>query len=178
MSLAELLLKLVELLWPLRIVAEYEHGCVYRCGKYVRTVGPGCYFVIPWFWSILEINRSRGIISTGRQDITTKDAGTLSYSATAPIWVKDAAVALNEVDEVRETAQELFTSVLSERLADVDANRLTPESRGRLVSDLQRWANEEARVFGLEFGRVRFTSFLRDPKTFRLLADSQAAANW
>jgi regulator of protease activity HflC (stomatin/prohibitin superfamily) len=178
MTIAQFIAEMVQLLWPFRVVAQWEFGLLYRNGRFVRVLEPGVYFVIPWFWTVNEINKSRGIVGTGRKDITTKDGGTLSFEATAPVWVRDPATAINTVDEVRETAQELFSSVLSERLADVDASRLTPESRGRLVADLLRWVNTEAAEFGLEFGRVRFTSFVRNARTVRLLMDQNTIANW
>lgn len=179
--LAELLgiiKELVQLLWPFEMVHQWEKGNYYIFGRYWKTVGPGVYPVVPWFFFVETVHISRGVVGTGRKDITTKDGGLLSYEATAPIWVRDANVAVNEVDELRETAQELFSSVISERLADVDADRLKPESRGRLVSDLLRWANDEAREYGLEFGRIRFTSYVRNLPTHRLLMDQNTIANW
>jgi regulator of protease activity HflC (stomatin/prohibitin superfamily) len=177
-ELLGILVQIWNVIWPFQIVAQWEQGNYYVFGRYWKTVGPGLYPVVPWFFKIIDVSVARGIVGTGRQDITTADGGTLSYAATAPLWVRDANKAINDVDDVKTTAQELFTSVLSEKLADVDAGRLDPQSRGRLVSDLQRWCNTEGAEWGLEFGRVRFTSYVRNVKTYRLLTDANAVVNW
>jgi len=179
--LAELLgiiVEITKLLWPFHMIHTWERGAYYVFGRYWKTLGPGTYPVIPWFFHVENINISRGIVGTGRKDITTSDGGTLSFEASAPVWVRDPEVALNTVDEYRETAQELFASILAEKLADVAATRLAPEGRGRLVADLGRWVQEEAREYGMEFGRVRFLSFVRNAKTVRLLMDQNTIANW
>lgn len=179
MSIGELIIKVIELLWPFRIVAEYEEACYYRCGHFWKVVGPGCYMVIPWFFTLIEASTQSAIISTGRCDITLSDGRTLSFDATAWARVADTAKAINTVDDYKETSQEILASVLSDKLGEVDTDRLSASKRGRLFSDLRRWVADEAIEKGIEISKVRFKSFVLPPRTYRLLIDQGSpASSW
>jgi regulator of protease activity HflC (stomatin/prohibitin superfamily) len=102
----------------------------------------------------------------------------LSFAASATVRVVDVKAALNAVDNYTETVQELLGAVLADKLAEVDADRLTPQKRGRLFADLRRWVAEEAIPYGIEVKRVRFTSFITNAKAHRLIIDTQQAVNW
>lgn len=173
-----LLLDAIAYIWPLRIVKEWERGGYLVCGRWRREVGPGLYPVVPWFTEVMELSVAEAIVGTGRQDITLSDGSTLSFSATATVGVCDIKLALTAVDSVTETTQELLASVLADKLAEVDAARLTPEKRGRLFADLKRWVATEAALYGIEVRTVRFTSFLLNTKAHRLIIDQQQAVNW
>lgn len=165
-------------LWPFRLVDHWERAGLYVFGRWWKEVGPGCYLIVPFFMDVKTIPVCEAIVGTGRQDICLTDDTVLSFAATATVKVSNVYLALNAVDDYAETAQELLSSVLAERLADVDAARLTPEKRGRLLGDLRRWVAEEAAAYGVEVSRVRFTSFVLRAKVHRLLIDQNAAAKW
>lgn len=75
------------------------------------------------------------------------------------------------MDSYTETSREALSAVLADRLASVDAERLTPEKRGRLMADLTRWVNEETSVYGIESSQVRFVTFVRNARTLRIMQD-------
>lgn len=165
----------IQFLWPFRIIKAWESGNYYVFGRYWRTLGPGCYPVVPWFTDVHEVPVVPAIVETARQDITLKDGTVLSFSASAWACVVDVNLAVNTVDDYHQTTQELIRAVLADKLAEVAAERLRPEGRGRLLSDLRRWVDEEARQFGIEISKLRFTSFVTNARTFRLLQDSGVA---
>jgi regulator of protease activity HflC (stomatin/prohibitin superfamily) len=173
-----LLLDAIAYIWPLRIVRHWERGGYYVLGRWWKEVKPGVYPVVPWFTEVLEVSMAEAIVGTGRQDITLADGSMLSFSATATVKVVDPYKALNAVNDYDATMQELLSSVLAERLAAVDAERLTPDKRGRLMPDLRRWLGDEALEYGIEVKRVRFTSFVTNVKTHRLLIDQAATVQW
>ena len=168
----------IQFLWPFRIVREWERGGYYVLGRWWREIKPGLYPVVPWFTEVVEASVVEGIVGTGRQDITLSDGSMLSFAASATVRVVDVKAALNAVDNYTETVQELLGAVLADKLAEVDAARLTPEKRGRLFADLRRWVAEEALPYGIEVKRVRFTSFITNAKAHRLIIDTQQAVNW
>lgn len=173
-----LLLDSIQYLWPFRMVRQWERGGYYVCGRWWRDIGPGVYPVVPWFTEVTETSVVEAIVGTGRQDITLSDGSMLSFTATATVQVIDVRLALNAVDSYTETMQELLGSVLAEKLAEVDAVRLTPEKRGRLFADLRRWVAEEALPYGIEVRKVRFTSFITNAKAHRLIIDQNAPVVW
>lgn len=174
----KILLDSINFLWPFRKVEHWEVGGYYVFGRWNREVGPGIWPIIPWFTEVMTCSTAEAIVGTGRQDITLQDGSMLSFSATAVVRVKDAYSALNLVDQYHETMQELLSSVLADKLATVDASRFEPEKRGRLAADLQRWVQEEATPYGIEVKKVRFTSFLSNVKSHRLIIDQQHISPW
>ncbi len=168
----------IEFLWPLRKVEQWERGLLYRNGRYVRELGPGIYPILPWFHDIKAWSVVPGILQTPRIDITAQDGTMVTLQVSATVRVVDLAQAVNTIDAYMETTQELITAVVAEKLAEVDAARLAPEKRGRLLADLRRWVAAEALEIGVDVSKLRFTTFVMNPRPFRLLGDAAAAAPW
>ncbi len=166
-----LLLQWLEKGWPFRRIDQWERGGYYVCGRYKRQLGPGVYPVIPWFTDVLAYSVVPELIETGRQDITLSDGTGVSYSISAWIQLVDFDKAVNTVGDHERTTKELVRAVCADRIANVDPARLKPEGRGRLIADLRRWVDEEASQFGMKVERIRFTSFVTNVKTFRLLQE-------
>ena len=173
-----LVLDSVQFLWPLRLVEPWERAVYSVCGRWTFEVGPGVYPIVPWFCEVRQQSVVTAILGTPRQDITLSDGSTLTFAATAKVRVANALLACLSVDDYHETTQELIGSVLAEKLAEVDAKRLEPEARKRLLADLRRWINAESMEWGVEVSHLRFTTFVLNVKTFRLLQESQAVAPW
>lgn len=165
-------------IWPLRKVHQWERGLRYRFGRYVTELTPGVYWATPWFAEIRSESVVPGIVQTPRIDITAQDGTMVTLQASATVRVVDLAKAVNEVDAYMETAQELITAVLAEKVAEVAADRLAPEKRGRLLSDLVRWVQKEADQIGIEVSKLRFTTFVTKARPFRLLGDNASVAPW
>ena len=168
----------IQFIWPLRIVQEWERGGYYLRGRWWREVGPGLYAVLPWFTEVRCISVVPAIVSTGRQDITLSDGTLLSFTASATVRVVNLNLAVNSVDSYTETTQELVSAVLADKLAEVDASRFTPEKRSRLLADLRRWVAPEAATFGVEITQLRFTTFVTNARTFRLMQDTPNVITW
>jgi regulator of protease activity HflC (stomatin/prohibitin superfamily) len=161
----------IQFIWPFKIIKEWERGGVYELGHFIRVVGPGCWPIIPWFTEIIEVPVVPKPIATGRQDITLKSGSTLSFDAAATLRVADVEKALNAIDDYHHSASVLLSSILAEKLADVEPDRFEPSKRGRLFSSLETWVQKECGVYGIEITNLRFTSFVLNARTLRLLID-------
>lgn len=172
------LVELIAFIWPGRLVKQWQRGARYRFGRYRGEVGPGVYWVVPWFTEVTEVDVCEAIIGTERLDVTLSDNSLLSFSATAVVQVVDVRAALNDVEQYRETAKEALAAVLADRLAAVDAARLEHGSRKRLLTDLQRWVAEELTPYGIAVRKLRFTSFVLNAKAHRLIVDQTDKKEW
>lgn len=177
-ELFNLVAQWAEFLWPFRRVQLFERALYTVCGRKQWEVGPGVYPVIPWFCEVDPVAMSKGIVATPRIDITLQDGRLLSCGVSAVVRVSDLRKAINAVDAFMESSQELLHAVVADKLADVDPKRLEPEGRRRLASDLRRWVNEEATEFGVEFDKLRFTTFVVNPRPYRVLSDGAQVAPW
>lgn len=170
-----LLIECIQFVWPLHIVAEYEQTGIYLAGRFRGVGGRGLYAKVPWFMRYINVEVQPYPITTGRMDITLSDHSTLSFDATAMVRVVDVGKALNEIDNFHHSATTCVAAILATKLAEVDADRLAPSGRKRLLGDLRRWISEDTSAFGVECLSVAFNSFVLNVRTYRLLTDASAA---
>lgn len=161
----------IQFIWPLTIVHEYEEGGVYEFGHFIRVVGPGCWPILPWFTKVMTVCKAPKPVATGRQDITLKNGHVLSFEAVATMQVMNTEKALNAIEDYHHSAGILLASILAEKLADVEPERFEPNRRGRLFSSLESTVKTEAEEYGISITRIRFTSFVLNTPTYRLLID-------
>jgi hypothetical protein len=173
-----LLLDSIAYLWPFHRVELFERALYTVCGRWQWEVGPGVWPLIPWFVEVKAESVVEGIVSTPRIDLTLKDGRQLSCSLSATVRVANLPRAINKVDAYMETATELMAAVAAEKILEVEADRLNPDKRGRLTSDLKKWIQAEADQYGVEFVRLRFTSFVFAPRFYRVMSDQGTASPW
>lgn len=171
------LVSILQFLWPFRTVEHWERGGLYWWGRYRGEKGPGIYPVIPFFMDIRAISTQPTPVSTPRLDITLKDGTLLTCIATAIMQVVDFDRAFNCLEEYKESAIELLTAIVADRLADFDINRLAPENRRKLLRSLRDSINIEASDYGLKVDRVRFITFIMKSRALRLVGDT-AGSGW
>lgn len=175
-ELLRLVLDSLAYLWPFRLVKTGELGGYYIFGKFWRTVTPGKpYPVIPWFMDVRCYADVPAIFSTPRLDLTLADGTLLSCVVTATGQMVDYNRAINTVDSYTETMIELVSAVSAHRIAECQKERLLPGARGRFLSDLTRWINAESIEWGIQVSKVRFQTFVFNPRTFRLMQDAGVA---
>jgi regulator of protease activity HflC (stomatin/prohibitin superfamily) len=170
-DIGRFIVEIIGFLWPLRIVWQWEQGAYYICGKYWQDVGPGLWPMIPFFMDV----KTEGVLPqpfvTPLQTITTKDGGTLTFSATIKIRVLSIGKAYNTVLNWGETAEEDTAASLADELSKVESSRLEPTQRGRLIATCRNVLDKELGTYGLEIEKLRFNNFVRNMKVYRLLQD-------
>lgn len=172
------LLDSLAFIWPLKIVDQWERAGVYAGGKWKEEVGAGMHLLCPWYHHLEPVSIAPELVGTGRQDITLSDGRTLSFSAVATLRVTDVNRALNSIGSYKESTQELIGSYLAEQLADADADRLSPARRGRFFAGLVKGLAAEASEMGVEVTKLRFTSFVVNVRTVRLLMEQGTPIPW
>lgn len=172
-DLIRFVIEMLQQLWPLRLVLQWQMGVYYLCGRYAGTVGPGVWPVIPWLMDVLKVDVVPAIYATPLQTVTLRDNRALTFSATVTTEVEDAAQAVNAVERWPETTVELVSGLLSERLADVKPDRFDPArgKRDNLIEELRKEMDEETAKFGVRIRALRFSNFAVGVRTYRLLSE-------
>jgi regulator of protease activity HflC (stomatin/prohibitin superfamily) len=168
------LIDLLAFIWPLRRVEQWEVGGRYWWGRWVKTVGPGVYFVIPWFGEVRAVTTAEVILGTGRLDLAIKDNTVLSYAATATLKIVDPYLALNAVHEYQETAQEALMAVLSGVLGDESLESFEPKKRTWLLKRVETAVREKLGRYGMEVLEVNFISLIPNARIHRLVMDQMS----
>ncbi len=168
----------LQFFWPFKKIKQWERGLKYRGGLFVKEKGPGIVFIIPWVHDLHTESMLKGIVGTPRLDITVRDGKMLTFQASAWARVVDLQLAYQGVDAYMETTAENMAQIIATKLAEVDADRLQPEKRRRLLTDLQMWVNQQSSTYGVEITDLGFTTFVVNPRTYRLLGDDAPVASW
>lgn len=166
-----LLLDSIAYLWPFRIVREYERGAYYVTGRFWKVMGPGLKLVCPFFTEIQIEGVVRDVYVTPLQTISTRGGGSLTFSATMTVTIADLGRAYNSVMRYSESARESASAILAEKLAEVDAEMLEPEKRGRLVAGCLSRLRSEIEPLGLAVETLRFNNFVKNMRAYRLFQD-------
>lgn len=183
-ELFRIVLDSIAYLWPFRIVRQSEDAGYYIGGRLMWRLSAyrwnkGIYVVVPFFCQIRELPNVPGMIRTARLDLTLKDGTMLTVGASAWARVVDFTLAMEGVDDYRETAEEAFAAVIAERLAEIDAEKVTAgEKREGLLRNLTKLVNKETMAFGVEVTNVRFTTFALNVRTYRLMQDIANVGSW
>lgn len=172
-DLIRFVIEMLQQLWPLRMILQWQRGVYYCFGRYAGTVGPGVWPVIPWLMDVLKVDVVPAIYGTPLQTVTLRDNRALTFSATVTTEVEDANLAVNAVERWQETTVELVSGLLSERLADVEPSRFDPArgKRDRLIEDLREEMDAETSKFGVRIRALRFSNFALGVRTFRFLSE-------
>lgn len=91
-----------ENLLPFEIITPDKMGVRLRMGKYVETVGPGCYWFFPLFSTINWIEVTPQVVDLPDRSMTDKVGRTYSVSGTIEYFVEDAYKALYVVQDYDE----------------------------------------------------------------------------
>ena len=78
------------------IVYEYQRALKYSEGRYVGTMKPGQYWILPKFSSIVPVDIRPEFITIQGQDVLSADGVTLKVSLAAEFQVADPHVAINK----------------------------------------------------------------------------------
>jgi SPFH domain / Band 7 family len=166
-----LILDSIAYLWPFEIVYGWEKANYYICGKFWRTLRPGLKIKIPFFTLIETESVVPMIFVTPLQSIMLKDGGTLTFSATITLNVEDLDKALNKVDAWKQTATELTSGLLAEKLASTDATLFEPEKRGYLIGGCKVTLGNALNEYGVRVSALRFNNFIRNMRVYRIFND-------
>lgn len=170
-DLGRFIVEIIGYLWPLKIVWQWERGAYYVFGRYWRDVGPFIYPYIPFFTDIRTEGVVRQTFVTPLQTITTKDGGTLTFSASIKLRVVHLGQAYNTVLQWDETALEDACASLADKLADVEVTRFDHTGRGRLIAACRLELDKELGEYGLAIEKLRFNNFVRNMRVYRIFND-------
>lgn len=147
-------------IWPVRIIDADCQGVLFVLGRWTFLLSPGPYLFIPGLMRIEERVVVYQEMDCQLQSMVTKDNVETCFSGNVGYIIKDARKASTLVEDVDQTLERASRA----HLADVvnqnnyDDIRKNIKKAGRIArNNLAR----EARVWGVDIVRVRFSDFVR-----------------
>lgn len=187
-ELWQLVVSSIEFLWPFKIVHEWERALYIANGHVVipwrwvamdrdlrtpmesKELQPGLYFRLPFFTDVHCVAVSWNYVDSKRLDLTLKDGRTASFEAVAKVRTVDVVAAYVGYYDFDIDIVAAFRAAISETLVEAEPERFDAGKRGRLLgTSLLRATREAIGPIGHECESVQVTTFVLQPKVFRLL---------
>ncbi|HKO04239.1 MAG TPA: slipin family protein [Candidatus Acidoferrales bacterium] len=135
---------------PLKHVTVFEHqkGMKYSQGRYVGTLEPGQYWILPFFTSIVPVDTRKEFISIQGQDVLSADGVTLKVSLAAEFQVSDPDLAINKNTNFR-TSLHLTLQMALREIVGKERIDVLMENRAGIGAKLMELCSAKASEYGL-----------------------------
>lgn len=130
-------------------VYEYQKALKYTKGRYMATLGPGQYWVVSRFSSIVPVDIRPEFITIQGQDVLSADGVTLKVSLAAEFQVADPNVAINKNVNFRTSLYLTLQMALREIVGKEKIDTLL-ENRAGISGKLMELTSEKASELGLK----------------------------
>lgn len=108
----------------IKIVQEWERGVVFRLGRFVRVVGPGIQFIIPFIERMIKVDIRVFAVDVPKQEIITKDNVTVRVNAVVYFRVVDPMAALVRVENYLYATQQVSQTTLRDVIGQSELDEL------------------------------------------------------
>lgn len=148
---AAIVVWIVAKILPLKRVTvfEYQKALKYTQGRYQETLGPGQYWILPSWSSIVPVDVRPEFITVPGQDVLSADSVTLKVSLAAQFEVSDPNVAVNKNANFRNSLYLLLQISLREIVGEEKIDALL-ENRAAISTKLMELTSAKATELGLK----------------------------
>jgi regulator of protease activity HflC (stomatin/prohibitin superfamily) len=131
------------------ILYEYQKGLKYTKGRYAATLGPGQYWILSTFSSVLPVDIRPQFVTIPGQDVLSSDGVTLKVSLAAEFQVADPNVAINKNASFQNSLYLTLQMAVREIVGKEKIDTLI-ENRASFGSKLMELTTDKATEYGLE----------------------------
>jgi regulator of protease activity HflC (stomatin/prohibitin superfamily) len=148
--LVAVLLVIIWKLTPLKRVTvfEYQKGMKYIRGRYMGSLDPGQYWILPHFTSIVPVDIRQEFLAIQGQDVLSADGVTLKVSLAAEFQVSDPNLAINKNLNFRTSLYLTLQMALREIIGKEKIDALM-ENRAGISAKLMELCSAKASEYGL-----------------------------
>lgn len=108
----------------IKIIQEWERGVVFRLGRFVRVVGPGIQFIIPFIERMIKVDIRVFAVDVPKQEIITKDNVTVRVNAVVYFRVVDPMASLVRVENYLYATQQVSQTTLRDVIGQSELDEL------------------------------------------------------
>jgi regulator of protease activity HflC (stomatin/prohibitin superfamily) len=159
------------------IIREAEVGLLYENGRYLRSLTPGCYYLVNWPWRRQEVTRvdtRRTSLALSGQEMLTADAISVRLNVAVEYRVTNAPVAVNTVANYQVALYTALQILLREEVQARTLEALLAD-RTALSSTLLERGQADAAALGLELVVVGVKDVILPGDVKRMLAQEAEA---
>ncbi len=172
--LGALLLLMIILSSAVKVVKEYERGVIFRLGRLVGAKGPGLFFIIPIFDSMVKIDLRTVTFDVQPQEVITKDNVTTNVNAVVYYRVMDPEKAVTQVERYQFATAQMALTTLRGVIGQLELDQLLSE-REDINLRLQQIIDSATDPWGIKVSAVEIKDVVL-PKEMQRAMASQAEA--
>merc|ERR1719397_2403880 len=162
-----------------KVVQEYERAVIFRLGRLLSggARGPGVFFIIPCVDIYEKIDMRTQTFDVPPQEILTKDSVTVFVNAIMYYKVKDASLAVSNVDDYSGSSRLLAATTLRNILGTRNLGDILSE-RESIAKEMKQTLDEATDPWGVQVERVEVKD-VRVPEQLQraMAAEAEAARN-
>ncbi|MBD3208211.1 MAG: slipin family protein [Candidatus Nealsonbacteria bacterium] len=157
-----------------RINNEWDRAVIFRLGKYVRTAGPGLFFLIPGIEKSISRDVRISTVDIPQQEAITQDNISVKVDAVVFLRIIDAKKNVINIQNfmyaVRQYAQTTLRNVIGQRSLDELLER-----RKEIAIAIKKTVDEEAADWGVDITRIELQN-IELPEDMKRVMARQAEA--
>ncbi|MDI6859994.1 MAG: slipin family protein [Methanocellales archaeon] len=168
------LLVLLFLSSAIKIVKEYERGVIFRLGRLMGARGPGLFFIIPIFETMVRTDLRTVTFDVPPQEVITRDNVTTRVNAVVYYRIMDPEKAVTQVESYHYATSQMALTTLRGVIGQAELDELLSE-REKLNKRLQEIVDEATDPWGIKVTAVEIKD-VELPKEMQRAMASQAEA--
>lgn len=167
-KLIEFLLSILDQALPIKIIAEYQKGAMFRGGAFTQVLLPGIHFKIPFFDEVDVYVTATTTLTLPPQSVTTKDGKSIVIRAQIKYKVQDLAIFAVEVADAIDALSDMTGGIIHNAVRTRSFAELCVMD---LDSELTKSARPEAKTWGIALQKVTVTD-LAEMRSYRLFTET------
>jgi len=169
-----IVLLLILVIASVRINNEWDRAVIFRLGKYVRTAGPGLFFLIPGIEKSISRDVRISTVDIPQQEAITQDNISVKVDAVVFLRIIDAKKNVINIQNfmyaIRQYAQTTLRNVIGQRSLDELLER-----RKEIAIAIKKTVDEEAADWGVDITRIELQN-IELPEDMKRVMARQAEA--
>jgi len=166
----------ISIFQSIKVVQEYERAVIFRLGRLLGGAkGPGIFFIIPCTDEYRKIDMRTRLFDVPPQEILTKDSVTVAMDAVVYYRIKDATMAVANVENADASTRLLAQTTLRNVLGTKSLSEILTD-REHIASTLLDILDGATDVWGISVERVEIKDVRLPVQLQRAMAAEAEAA--
>ncbi len=138
----------------LRVINQYQRAVKFRLGRYVKTLGPGLRWIIPFIDRIVKVDVRVIATDIPAQEVITKDNVPMKVNGVVFFKVTNSDKAVLEVEDYKYAISQLAQSALRDMTGKAELDNVLAK-REEIGEQIQKIVDKETDPWGIKVTDVK-----------------------
>ena len=143
----------------IRQINQYERGVLFTVGRFSRVVNPGWFLMLPIIHQLKKVDIRTKTVDVPNQEVITKDNIPVQVNAVVYFRVKDAAMAVIEVEDFVDATAQLAQTTMRNSIGEYTLDQLL-QDRADVAHLIQKIVDEATDPWGIEVQSVELKDII------------------